>query len=267
MATKKDAVKKDAVAKKQSTELAVHEYGEDVGSGFENQTSADLAIPFLNLLQPLSPEVVEDGMKAGTFVNSVSGDNLGEEVIFVPATTDRCFVEWTPREQGGGFVARHEVGSAVIGNCSAHPIKGGVLVTPDGNDLIETFYVYGVDGDGLPLVVAFNSTKIKVYRKWQARLRMHLIATPSGKINPPLFANKSLITSEKLKNEKGTFFNFIISGAVDGDLGKSLLATDDELYTSAKGIGAMIAAGTATASYETQENAGGSSSNDGEGAF
>jgi len=261
------ATKKDAVTKKQTTALAVHEYGDDVGSGFENQTSADIAIPFLNLLQPLSPQVVDGDAKPGTFVNSVTEENLGTEVIFVPATTDRCFVEWTPREQGGGFVGRHEVGDAVIAGSTPHPIKGGVLVTPAGNDLIETFYVYGVDGDGLPLVVAFNSTKIKVYRKWQARLRMHLIQTANGKINPPLFANKSVITSEKTTNEKGTFYNFIISGAVDGDLGKSLLPTTDELYLAAKGMGALVSAGTATASYETQENAGGSASSDGEGAF
>ena len=59
--------KKKAVAKRKSGEVATtHNYGDHAGKGFQNQTQADIAMPFLNLLQAMSPEIDDvPGAKAG----------------------------------------------------------------------------------------------------------------------------------------------------------------------------------------------------------
>jgi hypothetical protein len=260
--------KTTAVAKKAKAGLVVADYDTtDAGAGFENQSNADISIPFLSLLQSNSPqcddELGDARMTAGTFYNTVTEENVGSEVVFVPGTTQHRFVEWVPRDQGGGFVAAH---ATVPEGCQPHPTKKGVLVTPAGNDLIETFYVYGVDEDAVPIVIAFKSTHIKAYKKWNSRIKMHLVGTPEGgKITPPMFANKCVISSVKRENEHGKFFIPEIRGA-NGSLGDSLLSKDDELFIAAKGIGMLVNDGTATAAHETDSNST-STSSDGEGAF
>ena len=92
----------------------VHDYGEQAGAGYEGTTTDDFAIPYLNLLQAMSPEVAEDGSKlegasAGMMVNSVTKELYDGKkgLVFVPCSTSHVFVEWRPRDSGGGIVARH----------------------------------------------------------------------------------------------------------------------------------------------------------------
>ena len=64
------------VAKAKETGVAASgfDYGEYSHSGFEGTTVNDLSIPFINVLQPLSPEVTDqtiEGAKAGDLLNSV----------------------------------------------------------------------------------------------------------------------------------------------------------------------------------------------------
>lgn len=42
---------------KSNLPVVAHDYGVDAGAGFENQTSEDYAIPFIGVLQALSPQV------------------------------------------------------------------------------------------------------------------------------------------------------------------------------------------------------------------
>lgn len=258
-----ESKKTTAVAKKaEAGALVAYDYGEDLGGGFENQSNADIQIPFLSLLQSNSPQCEDGEMKPGTYFNTVTEENVGNEVIFVPGTTQHRFVEWVPRDQGGGFVAAH---AAPPEGCEPHPTKKGVLVTPQGNDLIETFYVFGVDETSAPIVIAFKSTHIKVYKKWNSRLKMHLVQVGDHKATPPMFANKCVISAVKTKNEHGIFFVPEIRGA-NGSLAESLLAPDDELFVAAKGIGLLVNQGDAVAAHDSDSNST-SSSSDGEGAF
>lgn len=240
---------------------AVIDYGTDAGAGFENQTKADISIPFLGVLQPMSPQITSmNDAKPGMLFNTVTEELTDGKVgrVLVPATTRHVFVEWVPREKGGGFVASHEVGSEVVKRALAESKDFGKYTTPNGNQLTETFYLYGMllDSDLQPVemaTLAFTSTKITPYKRWNTKVNMFTVKTPSGaKVRPPLFAHLVKVTTTKEKNNKGEFFNFDLSPA-NGSVAESLLPPGHPALEAAKELRQMVDQGLAKAAYETQD--------------
>lgn len=222
-----------------------YDYGSMAGAGFENQTQADVKIPFLAVIQKLSPEVEEGnskfipGAKDGDLFNTVTHElyDGATGVILQPCDTSHVAVEWKPRDAGGGFVGIHQIDSeyfkAAVRERDQRKMAGGGdkkelnrIKTPNGTELIETFYIYGnlLNGPSgeiiTPIMVAFSSTKIGVYRSIMTRLR-----TVKGR--PPLFAHQLRISSMSEKNAQGQpYKNFKITAAVDDNVMKSLIDPD-----------------------------------------
>ena len=128
--------------------LVEYEYGEDEGKGYEHQSAADTRIPIIAQMQDLSPPVKSRKANVGDFFNSVTEQIWpgNEGFLFVPATTRHVFVEWVPRDKGGGYRGQHQPDSdvvmAAIAAAKKDPdAKFGEYSTPDGNELQETFYV------------------------------------------------------------------------------------------------------------------------------
>lgn len=244
--------------------LAKVDFGEYSGAGMDNVTQADVQIPFLSLLQQLSPQVTEgdpkyiEGAKAGLLVNSVTNELIGKEAYFVPCCKDSVFVEWVPRDQGGGLVGIHDIGSELVRACKEAAEDQFKLKTDEGHDLIETHYVYGLLIDGAegrtmvtPIVIGFSSTKIKVYRSQL----MTRIRTMKG--NPPMFAFRFKVTSVADKNKAGQpFHNFKIEPAC-GDMQSSLNlpGTDYEgLLKEGMALVGAVRGGKAKAAVDSQNN-------------
>lgn len=259
-----------AVAKKDAAlPASVYDYGQDAGAGFEGTSGADLSIPFLSILQSNSPQVEEDnpkGSKPGLLYNTVTRElTSGEDgIVFLPVHKELAYVEWVPRDQGGGFVGLHdpnseEVRRAIAANGGQ---RIGKLSMDNGHELIETHYVYGLilDADGKEssgfAVLSFTSTKIKPCRDW-------LTAMYTLKGRPPIFANRARIKTVKQKNEKGTFFNYQIEPLRETWL-KSLIHPVEEaaLLTEAREFRDMVISGMARAAFETQSATGDGSSED-----
>jgi len=268
MAAKKNAAKGKEVAKRQAGDVVVSDYADYDGQGFENQTADDLAIPFLGILQALSPQVEDvdqggiEGAKAGMIYNTVTEELYeGKEgVLFVPAMTQHVFVEWVPRDAGGGFVAVHDPTSQIVADAKAEADDFGKYRVGE-NDLVETFYVYGVTCGEEPedptelAVLAFTSTKIKVYKRWNTKLSMFMLKTDEGrKIKPPMFAHMTRLTSVADKNNKGKFFNVSLQPA-NNTVRDSLLPPNDPRFEAAVACKDMVDSGVARASYETQQGA------------
>ena len=258
-----------AIAETKDQLPAVYEYGDDAGQGIADATREELSIPFLTVLQALSPQVsgeaaIEDA-KAGMLFNTVTGDLTdGKEGIqFVPALRQHVFVEWVPRDQGGGFVAMYQPTDDVVVQAKSRSEQFGKYKTEAGNDLVETFYLYGIllDADGDPAemaVLAFTSTKVKKYKAVVSKMRYLMVPGPDGgKINPPLYANRLVIKSIADKNAKGAFFNFDVSFAINGNGRESLLATDHPAYGAAKELAAAVNAGDAKADHASTVNEAG----------
>jgi len=246
MATNKPAAKPE-----QTTAVAAYDYGQDAGVGFEGQTREDRLVPFLQVVQPSSPLVTEKSIQPGLLYNSVTEETY-KDLLIIPVKTEHVFVEWVPRAKGGGFVAEHRLDDPMVMKLRATG-KFGALVTEDGNDLVESFKVYAVmdlgEGRLEPIVVAFESTKIPVYRKFNTQLARFQIALPDGrKVAPPLWAHLTRLSTVAQKNDKGSWFNYVWAPA-EGELTKSLLTPDDPRYQVGKEYHGMIAAETMRADY------------------
>jgi len=214
--------------------LVTHDYGATAGAGWENTDEDDFSVPFLNQLQALSPEVQQgedtyvDGAMSGMFINSVTRE-LHKEIVFVPCTTQHVFVEWVPRDNGGGFVGVHALDSDIVREARVAAVQSGErnnLKSEEGNDLVETFYIYAaiLESAGATevsdlVVMAFTKTKIKRYKAIMTRLR-----TMKGSKQIPLFAHQIRMTATKEKNAAGQpYANCELNPAVDGDVVASLI--------------------------------------------
>lgn len=267
---KEQKTEEQNIAKIGTTALASIDYGEDAvvadgkeaGRGYEHQGKADVSIPFMNLLQSLSPIVVEGKAKPGDWFNTVTEELFGKDTgfLFVGGTTRRMFTEWTPRDKGGGFRGQHEVESDVVTKAIKNSARFGKYLTDDGNTLNETFYVYGAlcdERQALTMaVIPFWSTKIRAYKAWMTRLRQATIVDGRGtKVRPPLYAHLSRVTSVQQKNEKGTFFVPTIVAA-NKTIVDSLLRPDDERFMMAKACMQLVDSGEAKVDFSKIQDAG-----------
>lgn len=249
------------------------DYGEAGGQGFEGTSGKDLSVPFLTILQSNSPQVEDDnpkGSKAGMLFNTVTKELISGDdgVVFIPCHKEEAFVEWVPRDKNGGFVGLHDPNGEVVE--AAVKANGGNRIGKlkhGENELVETYYVYGLllDPTGATTttfaVLSFSSTKIKPYRDWYT-------AMYTLKGQPPIFANRACIQTEKQKNEKGTFFNFKIEPMGDSWMASLINPADEAgLLQEAVDFRKMVTSGMARAAFETERSAGDPSPEDGKAPF
>jgi hypothetical protein len=257
MAAAKNAVAKTDTTSTSLVQTSSFDYGEDAGGGFEKTTSADLSIPFFSVLQSNSPEVEDDsrGLKPGQIFNTVTGEVVDGTpgLPFLACHQEIKFVEWVPREKGGGYVAAYDPEDPVVKAAIAKNggKRAGKLPLPSGNELIETHYVYGLQlsADGETSegfgVFSFTSTKIKPKRDWFTSMYM-----VKGK--PPIFAFRTILPTVKQKNEKGTFYNLSPAGLF-GNWVKSLLPPTHPLFAEAKAFREMVVSGVAKAATNMEK--------------
>lgn len=276
MTKTKQAAGSKAVAKPDAagTAVAGFDYGEEMaGAGYEQQDSSFLSIPFLAVLQSNSPQVSAEDSKArpGMFFNTVTGDLRpgSQGVKFLPAYVDHVFVEWVPRDKGGGggagFVGIHQPTSDVVREAAKRPPKEdkrSVFLTESGNELVETFYMYGVvlDDDSEPeglAVIAFTSTKIRAFRTYMSKLNYFNFRKAGMSQRPPLFSNTFVMKTVKQKNTRGEFFNVEIEPLKDGVL-ESMLPKDHPAVLAGYDVYKMVKSGKAGAAYETEQATAGS---------
>ncbi len=221
--------KKKGTAMQAAGSVAVakqYDYGEDDGAGFEAMTHEDFRIPFLVILQPLSPQVDEDhasyitGAKPGMICNTVTLDvfDKDEGVVIVPCHRTHHFIEWVPRDSGGGLVQVYDTGDEFVVTARDGASKFGKIDLPNGNELIETFGMFGIlvsEDTRQQVMMAFSSTQIKAYKTWMTRVSSLLVKKEDGReVVPPLFAHRHRLTTRKFTNDKGTWYGWNV--AYDG---------------------------------------------------
>lgn len=258
-------------------ELGTFEYGTDANAGFENTTTDDYSMPFIAVLQALSPQINKkeeriEGAKVGMLFNTVTEELMdGDKGFeFVPVHREQVFVEWKPRANGGGYIGKHELKSQLVLDAQAANRRNDkdTLLTKDKNELMQTAYIYGliVHEDGRnpePVVLAFTSTKLRVYRHFMTKVNQFQILTSKGKKEtPPLFGHRLRVTTTEQSNQHGTFYNFVLA-PLNGDRENSLLDPRSDLYALAKKLAESIRTGVAKVNYDSQD--GGDSSSGGHG--
>lgn len=188
----------------------------------------DLAIPYLMVLQPQSPQVMEradeyiEGAKAGMFYNTVTGQIYDGEagIVLVPVAYMRSHKAWWPRnsKKGKGLVHDYGQDASILQRCFRDEDTGKSM-TPEGHELVVSgdHYVYLVDegtGEFQSALFAMSSTLLKNSRKWntlQAQLRAPHPMKPGQTFNPATYYMSYLVTTVPESNEKGNWFNVEIN--------------------------------------------------------
>jgi hypothetical protein len=245
----------NAVAEKKSAELStdlMDDILEFAGEG--TSFSADeMQIPFVRALQALSPQLNKkkpehiEGAEQGDLYNTVTGEVWkGEEgVTIVPCYQTTKYLEFVPRDQGGGFRGEISPTDPMLQRTSR---VGSKEILPDGNELVKSdqhfCLVLGDDGAYQPAVIDMKSTQLKVSRRWKTQIAMQKIKHPKtgAMITPPLFATVWKITTVEESNDQGTWFTPSVS--------KVGLVENRDLMLEAKKFRDSVAAGEVKAAAE-----------------
>lgn len=258
---------KKAVAKKESQELATgFDFMEDVGGGMEGTDKDSFAIPFLRVLQKISPQCDEadaayvEGAKGGMLYNSVTGELFDgkEGVLFTPCAFQRRFLRWAPRGSDAGFKGelKPEDAAEMRADGRAVDTEDGLLIpTEDGelsakkcDRLVDTRSHFGlVIGDEKisQVVLPLTSTQIKKSKQLMSMLNEAKVQGPNGLVTPPTWMNKMRITTVLESNDQGSWYGvrFAAEGFIE----------DKTLYDAGKSFHAAITAGEAKANFAEEE--------------
>jgi hypothetical protein len=228
-----------------SQALVIEDMVTDAELGLEDIGAGDVALPFLSILQSGSPQVKRgeqqvEGAVEGDVFNTVTLDVYnGEEGIFVvPCMYKKAYVEWKPREAGGGFVMQHE--SEHVMQQTRKDAKGRDMLE-NGNIIVPTAYHYvllinPVSGDSTRTVIGMSSTQLKKSRRWNAVMTTLKLQRNDGtKFTPAMFSHMYKLTTEAESNELGAWSGWKIEIAG--------LVPSKEIYASAKKYSADLKSG------------------------
>lgn len=228
------------VAVAQATQLkALME--EDAGQGFEEATRKDFAIPFLTVLQDLSPQTKKkmagyvEGAQPGMIFNSVN-QALYKTVRVIPCYFSPVVIEWIPRSAGGGFVAAHAAETPLLAKAEK---DGAKRTLPNGHELQYTAQHFvlvldeenGVEG----ALMAMKSTQLKKSRRWNTAIRASTVEIDGKLKQPPMWAHSWLLSTEEEANDQGSWHTWVMSDKQE--------VTDPALYQQAKAFYSQMKAG------------------------
>lgn len=212
-----------AVAEKKTTAMAniMDDLFASAGQGMEAIKAEDMQIPFLRLLQPLSPQLIKTdpkfikGASAGDIFNTVTGRywdaDEGVNVLVCAFTTK--FLEFALRENGGGFMGELEPNHPDIRKTER--VNANEML-PNGNELVRAsqFLVLAYDDVGMTnqMICDMKKTQTKIAKQWNTRRASVKIMHPEkGLFNPPMWAVPWKLTSTQESNDKGSWFNYQVS--------------------------------------------------------
>jgi len=239
---------------KNKTEVST-EVMEDIlataGEGVDYDTS-ELQIPFVRVIQALSPQVkksdsafIKDAAQGDLF-NTVTGEFWKAEdgIVVIPCYQETKHLEFTPRDQGGGFVGELPASDPNIIKTTR---QGAKETLPSGNELVKSDQHYCMilnkDGSAQPAIVDMKSTQLKISRRWKTQITMQKVPDKNGVMRTPaLFATIWNLKTVEESNDQGSWFNYTIE--------KIGLVEDRDLMLEAKAFRDSVAAGEVKAAAE-----------------
>ena len=238
------------VTKKSNTNVSniLDDILETAGEGVDYETS-ELQIPFIRVIQALSPQIKKSdapfikGAEQGDLFNTVTGEVWkGEEGInVIPCYQETKHLEFTPRDQGGGFVGELPAGDPNILKTTR---QGAKETLPSGNELVKSDQHYCMvlnkDGSAQPAIVDMKSTQLKISRRWKTQIAMQKIPDKNGVMRTPaLFATIWNLKTVEESNDMGTWYNYTVE--------KVDLVKDKNLFIDAKNFRSSVESGAAKA--------------------
>ena len=257
MASKKTTTTEVAV-KDQNTALAVMaaDFAADAGLGMEGADKSSFAIPFIAVLQGLSPqlETVEDA-KPGLFINTITNE-VFKEVLVVPCAYQRRYLRWAPRAEGGGYKGEYNPVDVETGKIEGVQTNAEGRLMLENDELKDTrnhFVLMQTEsGTWQPALLSLSSTQIKKSKRWMSRIQGIELRTAQGKpFNPPSFSHIYKLKTVKEENSKGSWWGLEIELVEP--------VGDADLYAKAKAFHNSVASGDIEVAPPQQDvEAGGS---------
>ena len=198
------------------------DFSADAGQGYENVGQEDLGIPFIKIIQSMSPErdktesAYIPGAEEGMLFNSATKEILGgegEPIRFIPCVYEKAWVEWKPRNSGGGIVRSHKTDD-ILKQCTRD--EKGHDALPSGNLVTTTVYLLGLylppDGDAQRVLVSFTSTQLKKARQiLSTMITQKLVAKDGKKYTPPMWSNVLHVSTTLEQNNDGKWYGYKLS--------------------------------------------------------
>jgi len=241
------------VIKKEEGALATNMFEADANGGAQNIEQEDLALPFLKVLGQLSPEINKkngryvEGAEPGMILNSVTkklydGD---KGINVIPCSYERKYLEWKPRELGGGLVRIYSIDDPIVRTTKRDQFNRDVL--PNGNYLENTashFVVITGEDAGTGLI-SMTRTQLKVSRTWNSMMMSIKLKykEKNGLFTPPTFSHIYNLKSVQMTNDKGTWFGW--------DINKIGPVTDNNVYSLAKDFAEKIGKGEVEVKHDS----------------
>ena len=226
-------VKKGANALATADQLGADFLEQFAGSGMEGADADSFAIPFLAVLQKMSPAVDADdpayieGAKAGMFIETVSRNLLDgkEGVRIVPCAYQRQFIRWGAEDGGEGFKGSYTPEQIVTmrENGQISELDGRLYFPlPDGSvsekkcDRVSdtrNHYVLLLDDEGgwTRALLSLSSTQIKKSKHLMSALSNVKLRGRNGMYTPPTFANVVRATTKLEQNDKGSWHGIVFT--------------------------------------------------------
>lgn len=222
----------------------------DVAGLGNSQNPEDASLPFLGILQQLSPELNEskpeymEGAKSGFLASKSIGKfwpsriAKGEDgMLVVPCGFQRNFVVWKP--QRGGYVETLPYDTDLLKRRGAKQSKVMVegkertMLMMDGNIVTDTMYTFVVDLEGNPYIIGAASTAQGPMRNWMSyrNTQKH----PKSGLTLPAFAKVYRLRTAEQTKDNNTWHNWKVDDAG--------FVTSQMLYEAAKVFATKIAAG------------------------
>lgn len=188
-------------------------FSDDGLGGFEQMTADTISIPFLRILQQLSPQLDDtkpeyiEGAKKGMFCNSGLNKVYTPPLEVVVGRFDRYFVEWKPNR--GGFAGAHDpqVINQELARGTLQRDEKNRIVHPTTRNVYTDTYVYFVLlpqhlDDGL-MLLSLSSTQLKEARKWNRNLMSMIIPGTNQKAKP--YYMRWSLTTPMMQNDQGSW--------------------------------------------------------------
>ena len=170
-----------AVVDQKSVAIEGYDYAEliaDQKKGSEGVSADDIAIPYIGILQGLSPQCIEgkegaiEGARPSMFFNNVTNEifeGRKNGIFLVPAFYRKQWLMWKTREAGGGLVGVYDT-AAILEQCTKNE-KGQFVYNNDKDAVVyETAQQFMLmldmqTGETSRVVFSMKSTALKANRK------------------------------------------------------------------------------------------------------
>ena len=198
------------VAVKQSTALStnVNRRGFETESGKE-----DLLIPRSKLIQPLSPEVDELGIKAGAIINSLTKEIL--PATFIPVFVFKEFIRFNARATDkAGYDPNFPLGALMWKTSDpTDPLVEQTKFGPNGEQpvgqAVLNFFSY-FPGCAMPIIVSFAKTRYKAGKQLYSLTKF---------CQGDMFSRKYTLSTKKETNDSGSYWVYQVApdGIAEGE--------------------------------------------------